>query len=234
VIVRPSTAPFPPDPQEPIAVYVDLVERVASSAWAVLGSWGELADGGAVEADSKAWCERLLHAPFDPHRGAKATRTVHRATDATFDLVRFSLLAEGLAVEITESVKFVLVRIAPDAGFDAGADEAASAAAIAQLADRVLVTRGEAIDASGEAVPYAWDLLYEPPLADGTRMSSAPEADPMALPIWSARLDGGLARGVPFFLAHKLHASGDGRVIMLSGRHWFDGKCWEPYARVTR
>jgi hypothetical protein len=42
--------------------------------------------------------------------------------------------------------------------------------------------------------------------------------------------DGSIEGGRLYFLGFKRYA-GTGRIVILDAQHWFDGKCWAPYAR---
>lgn len=48
------------------------------------------------------------------------------------------------------------------------------------------------------------------------------------MPSWASRLDGGIRAGHLYFFCFKRRQSGDGSLILLNSRHWFDGQAWRP------
>ncbi|MBI4703942.1 MAG: hypothetical protein HY744_22770 [Deltaproteobacteria bacterium] len=223
---------LPSGPLETVARYLALVDAAAPDGFVPLASFADLEDGAAVERDSQLWAGRFFRPEASPWRdGLAVTRAAHRARSTTQDLLRHGYRLEELQIAVFESAAFVLVRIA---GPLPGAGDDATAAAIARLADRVLARSGAYDDVFGQRVPYEWRFQYQAPLGEGARLSTAPDADPMVLSSWAARVDGGIHRGELFLLGYKARASGDGRLVFLDGRHWFDGKCWEPYVGRSR
>jgi hypothetical protein len=231
-IMNPSSEPFPPGTQDSVAYYTALVDRVKPASWRPFSSFRQFLDAERVEHDSRQWAERLFRPNTSPYRVTPVQRTVHHATDDTFDLLRHAYRVKVkdrvLGLEVLESVEFVLVRVAPEGGLVSGG-EAALASDIADIANSVLRMEGSAVGPMGEDEPYVWSFQYERPLGEGSRFSTAPAAEPLMLRTFAGRLDGGIRGGVPFFLAYKIHPRSGGRLIALNGFHWFDGKCWEPY-----
>jgi hypothetical protein len=231
--VIPAHDSFYPRALEVVDGYLAVVDRVPAGGFTELRSFDELPDGAGVERDSRTWAKRFFRPAASPYAdGADVKRYAHRAVEGTFDLLWHMVTVEDeLDVAVIESVKFVLVRVHPRSGPVLSPDEAATATAIAALADRVLAMTGTAPGPFGGAQPYRWTFQYQQPLGDGARFSTAPDADPPVLASFTERLDGGIHHGHLFFLGHKVR-SGDGRIVSLDARHWFDGQCWRPYAAV--
>jgi hypothetical protein len=236
-IMNPSSEPFPPAEQERIAYYAALLERVKPNSWQPFSSFRNFPDGERVENDSRQWADRLFRPNTNPYRVTPVQRSVHHATKDTFDLLRHAYRVKvkdrWLGLEVFESVEFVLVRVVPERGLLSGA-EAALASDIGDLANSVLRMEGSVVGPTGQDEPYVWSFQYERPLGEGSRFSTAPAAEPLMLHTFASRLDGGIRRGVLFFLAHKIHPRSGGRLIVLDGFNWFDGKCWEPYENGPR
>jgi hypothetical protein len=230
-----TSHPFPPGAFEATEKVLAMVDPLDPAAFVDLARFDALADGAAVEQDSRSWAARFFRAGADPYDATPAPkRTVHHATADSADLLRHELRLGELGLAITESVRWVLVSLhAPDLP-QLGADDNALAQAIADLAEQILHTAATCTDPFGQVAKYQWTLQYEAPLREGARFSTAPLAEPRLLRSYSERLDGGLQHGRPFFLGHKARPSGDGRLVFLDARHWFDGQCWEPYARSPR
>jgi hypothetical protein len=230
-----SSQPFGPECFTTTNDYVAMAVGLGASAFMELPSFEGLQAGAAVEQDSRRWAERFLRPAVSPYGPASnVRRSVHYASGTSFDLVRHELYVGDLGLEITESVRFVLVRVLLPPATWLERSEAEASEAVDTLAEQILVTPGTAPDLFGQANDYRWSLLYEPPIRDGARFTTAPAADPAVLRSYADRLDGGVEGGTLFFLGFKAHASGDGRLIFLNGKRWFDGKCWEPYERSPR
>jgi hypothetical protein len=230
-----TSQPFPPGSFETTETYVGMVASLGPGAFVELTGFDALADGAAVEQDSRRWAARFFRAEASPYREQPAAKhSVHGASADCFDLIRHELRVGELGLEITESVRFVLASVRAPNLPPLGANDNASAQAIADVAEQILVMAGTHHDPFGQPAKYQWILQYEPPLRDGSRFTTAPGAEPSLLQSHAERLDGGIHGGVPFFLGYKARGSGDGQLVFLDGRHWFDGKCWEPYERRRR
>lgn len=215
--------------------YVSLVDNVPSNGFVKLTSFDALEDGLRVEANSRRWAERFFRYEASPYReGVAVLRFVHHGTSRTYDLLRHVYTYKNVAVEVTESVQVVLIRLHPvDDGEILRENDEASAGSIAGLTRRILALSGRYVDQFGQTHTYQWAFRYKPPLGEGSCFTTNPDVLPVPglLRSWAERVDGGIAKGKLFFLGYKNHLSGDGRLIFLSGRHWFDGRCWEPYVK---
>ena len=226
----PTSGPLPVDGLGLFEQFVEDLARAEANGFTPLASFDDLGDGPGVRHDSEVWCDRFLTPEANPWRdGADTERSVHPSTDDLDDmLLTRCALDEELAIEVVESIEFILVRLQPLVPV-LGASASQTDAAVEQLADKVLLRAGSGSTATGEEESYRWDFHYFPPLDDGTRFSSAPDAFPMNLPGWWSRLDGGIESGQLVFFGPKKRTSGDGRMVFLNGRAWFDGSCWDPY-----
>jgi hypothetical protein len=230
-----TSQPFPPGAFEATDKVLALVDPLGPAAFVELPRFDVLDDGATVEQDSRTWASRFLRAGANPYDATPAPkRTVHHALANSADLIRHELRLGELGLTITESVRWVLVSVQPPNLPPLGVDDNATAQAITDLAEEILLMAGTVADPFGQVAKYQWTLQYEAPLHDGSRFSTAPLAEPRLLRSYAERLDAGLLRGVPFFIGHKARPSGDGRLVFLDARHWFDGKCWEPYERSPR
>lgn len=229
--MNPSASPLPLDGLGPMEQFLEQLALAEAAGFAPLASFDELSDGGGVSLDSRTWCGLFLGSEANPWRpDVEPERHVHRASDAAADLLLTRCpVDEELELEVIESVEFLLLRLVGTPAVP-GASEAETDATIESLADRVLARSGSGTLSSGQAEPYRWEFSYHPPLADGTRFSSAPDEWPVTLPGWWSRVDGALDGGRLLFFGHKKRASGDGRMVFLDASAWFDGTCWDPYA----
>lgn len=187
----------------------------------------------AVAVDTMPAVAQSKSPPVPYREGTTVQRFVHHATPDTCDLLRHVYTFENITMEVTENVAFVLIRLRPLAGKILKGNAEASAGSIAGLARRILNFSGQYMDASGQSHAYQLTFKYKPPLEEGSWFTTNHDALPVpgVLRSYVERVDGGLANGRLFFLGYKTQLSGDGRLIFLSDRHWFDGKCWEPYGR---
>ncbi|MEE2829146.1 MAG: hypothetical protein VX498_08155 [Myxococcota bacterium] len=211
--------------------FLAMVQGVDPASFVPLGDFSEIKDGAQVEMDSQQWCAALLQEAWGPWvDGADVERAVRPGDDSAHDLLRQCWSSdEDLKLETVESAQFLLLRAKEGSEPVLGANDNDTSLRVDAFVDRVLRRSGEFTDAFGQSTPYRLELHYHPPLADGSRFSSAPEADAVVLPHWTGRLDGGVEGGLPFFILHKKHVSGDGKMLFLAGRGWFDGSSWATY-----
>jgi hypothetical protein len=204
--------------------------EAAKSSLALLTGFDLLADGAGVELDSHTWAENFFQPAASPwFEGCKAERLFAKGGAAHHDvLVHRYTLGDDLQIDVTESVKSLLVRVGLLSGDLLEGGDTTAAGRIAALADRVLLRAGEA-DFLGESRPYRWVFQYQPPLAEGSRFSTAPDLFSPMFQTWADRVDGGIDRGQVVFFCTKHRSSGDGQMVSLRGRGWFDGSCWDPY-----
>jgi hypothetical protein len=230
-----TSQPFPAGAFEATDKVLAMLARLAPDAFVELPRFDELRDGAAVEQDSRTWAARFFRAGANPYEATPAPRrTAHVASADSADLLRHELGLGELGLTITESVRWVLVSIHAPNLPELGANDHATAQAIADLGEQVLLMAGTHRDPFGQVANYQWTLQYQAPLREGSRFTTIPLAEPRLLRSYAERLDGGIERGLPFFLGYKARPSGDGRLVFLDARHWFDGECWEPYERSPR
>lgn len=228
---------FAPDGDEVVRAFLEAVDRVPAADFTRLGGLDELDDGAAVERDSRAFCARFLRPEASPWNDAlEVKRYAHRSSGPTIDLLwhAYASADDELDLGVIEGAKQLLVRVHPRTLPLLGATDEATAENVDAIAELVLTTAGQYDDPFGQSLPYDWELQYRPPIRDGSRFSSAPAEDPYGLSSWATRLDAGIHVGSLFFLLHKVRVSGDGRIVSLDDRGWFDGSCWEPYGVIQR
>jgi hypothetical protein len=230
-----TTQPFPAGTFETTDKYVGMVDAIDPAAFFELTGFDAFGDGVAVEQDSRAWAERFFQPAASPYRPEPIVRhSFYFASGPSFDLLRHELRVGELDLVVTESVRFVLVSVRAPNLPALGSNDNALAQAITDLGEQILVMNGTSFNPFGQSSKYQWTLQYEAPLREGSRFTTAPQTDPALVQSHAERLDGGIQRGLPFFLGYKARGSGDGRRVFLDGRHWFDGKCWKPYERSPR
>ncbi len=227
-----TSQPLRAGPLNTVSQYLALVDNVPVGGFIPLSDFNELDDGDGVELDSETWLERFLIPEASPYRrDVKVVRYIHSATLSTHDLIWHGYtIGDDLEVAVIESVAFVLIRLNQVDTPLILSDDEQTTENITRLAERVLQHSGTYIDAMGQDLSYSLTFHYNPPLVDGSRFTSGPDRDPNILPNWVDRVDGGIHKGGLFFLGYKVHGSGDGRLIFLSGRDWFSGECWEAYS----
>ncbi len=197
----------------------------------LLENFSDLPDGDRVKRDSQTWSTGLFQEKYHPWiEGIRVDRRIRHADGDVDDLLihRWKPVP-GLQLELVESSTLLMVRPGPETPEQDLETGEYTAATIDTLADRILRRSGEYDGAFGDLHRYQWDFHYFPPMREGSRFSTAPGTDPEMLAHWTDRLDGGIESGKPFFVAYKKHVSGDGRLIFLSGKGWFDGSDWNPY-----
>ncbi len=213
--------------------FLSTVDRATENGFEDFSGFEGLDDGAAVELDSRDWAERFLRPESNPYAdGVEVKRYVHHATSDTDDLIWHGfVINEEIGVTVIESAESYLIKLKSHQGTLLGQHDAESEALIQGLTQPVLALSGTYDDPFGQILEYRWTFVYDPPLREGSRFTSGPGVDPFVLTSWTDRIDGGIRGGELFFHGYKVHGSGAGRNVSLSGKHWFDGKCWEPYDR---
>ena len=212
-----------------VGAWLNMIDR-AEGAWIPHPDLASLADGSAVKQDSEKWCGTFFKTEVNPHlANPTATLTVHEATADTADLIRYDYGASGMRLRVYESVDFAVLRI-EEADVDIlKLSQDKRSAAIAAVAARLLA---KPATANGGAVARAsWPFKFPQSVEDGSRFSTDASQEPLTMPSWTSRVDGGIHAGHLYFLCFKTRQSGDGRLILLNSHHWFDGQAWAPYER---
>jgi hypothetical protein len=222
---------------------IALVDSGQADGFAEFPGFDTLQDGVAVERDSKKWLGLFLRPEANPYENDFLVyRYVHQATPQTYDFLwhafnigyRFDEIDDFLQVVVVESVEFILIRVTPVNIPVIQATLEDTERFIDTAAQYLLPLSGTFNDSFGQKNAYQWTFQYAPPLDEGVLFTTDPIADPYMLSSWTKRVDGGIHNGALFFLGYKVRTSGDGNIISLSGRHWFDGSCWKPYESITR
>jgi hypothetical protein len=225
---------------EKLAFWQKAFDEMKAQQWRPLPSVKSLPDGARVELESRRWSARFLRLPFDPWRTtAPVERLAHDATADTPDALqsRFAVRDDSAAdgppsqymVSVIETTYCLRVDVAQEGmNLSALRSEGQRAEAIANLAERVLPMRGTFEGGMGQPIPYEWSFQYDS-LNEGAHFSTSPNTDVVWMKHWTDRVDGGIHGGRVFFTGYKKWVSG--RIVILDPGHWFDGKCWEPYAR---
>lgn len=213
--------------------FAAVVERATELGFESFSGYDSLDDGDAVELDSRMWAQRFLRPDASPYQeGTEVRRYIHHATTETDDLIWHGFVVDNsIEVTVIESAESYLIRLKPTQGTVLGRHDTESESLVEGLAESVVALTGTYDDAFGQQVSYRWTFVYDPPMREGSLFTSGPDSDPFVLTSWTERLDGGIKDDVLYFHGYKVHGAGDGRNVSLSGKHWFDGKCWEPYDR---
>ncbi len=206
------------------------IERKAM--WPLSG-FERLPDGKRVEDDSRRWTSHFLTDDANPHRpGQRARRTFLCASADWPDVLRHELSISYddivLDIQITETARWLRADIARR-DFDLREmPEPRRAAAIAWMFARVLRLRGVHRAPDGRDAAHAWTFLHGR-LDEGARFSTAAGVDQFTMWSWSDRVDGGVRGDHVYFLGFKHHQPLNGRMVVLDGDHWFDGRCWPAH-----
>jgi hypothetical protein len=131
-----------------------------------------------------------------------------------------------MGLRLYETVDFVLLRIEEGGENVLKVSQDKRRDAIAAMAG-LLLNPPPALKAGR---PQAtWPFEFAGMIEDGSRFSTDASLEPLVMPSWASRVDGGIRAGHLYFVCFKKRQSGDGRLIMLNSHHWFDGKAWAPY-----
>lgn len=205
-----------------IGAWLNMIDR-AAGAWLPRPDLNALPDGAAVKQDSEKWCGIFFKPEANPHEANPAAALmIHHATADTADIIRYDYGSAARRLRLYETVDFALLSI-EQGGVDVlKLSQEKRPPAIAAIAGGLL----------NKPAPGAiWSFAFPQSIEDGFRFSTDASQEPQAMPSWASRVDGGIHAGHLYFVCFKRRQSGDGRLILLNSRHWFDGQAWAPYQR---
>ena len=163
-----------------------------------------------VRGDSTMWAERFLSQGANPHTGhVPVTFAFHLATVNTPDLLRYEYPVPPYELEAVESINFTLlmIRQRPEL-LDIG--PTARLSAIQSAIDTVLNVKD---------TDHQWTFQFPAALVEGARFSTNPGVDPLFLPSWTSRADGGIRHSLLYLLCYKKFFD---RANFRDIKDWFD------------
>jgi hypothetical protein len=228
-----SSLPDDPSATE-IAAWWTALAEAQRLGFEPFAGWEALPDGESVRREATTFAARVLSPAFDPWKtGGAVSHTVHRATDRTPDILRhrFAVRTAGAEarVVVTETALYLRVDV-EDRSLSSLLSPPERAMAVGRVASAALQTSGTRI-AREDRLPHPYELvfLHDAPIVEGSVFSTARQLSLRKMWSWPERVDGGVQDGRVYFVAfRKLERSGQWDVA-LDPKHWFDGKCWEPY-----
>lgn len=177
---------------ELVTGWVDSALRVPASAFVPID---DLARTGKIAAASRQWSARFFAPAANPHLVTPKPRwSVHLATPTSFDLLRHAYDVGATRLDVLEARSFTLVRALGAAAPILALPDGDHLAAVNALAASILRVRGD---------EHAWTFDAASPLADGARFTTDRAVDPLSMPSWTSRADGGIRGGDVFFLLYK-------------------------------
>jgi hypothetical protein len=199
-----------------VGAWLRMIDR-AGDAWVSQKDLSTLPAGAAVQQDSETWCGIFFKPEFNPRAASPPSAiATHSATADTADIIRYDYRSKGLHLLVYETIDFALLRI-DDPQVD-----------VLQLSQDKRAAGIAAAAAKFINVPSAV-FQFPKSIEEGARFSTDAAQEPVIMPSWTSRIDGGVHAERLFFLLFKTRQSGDGRVILLNSHHWFDGEAWAPY-----
>ena len=199
-----------------VGAWLSMIDR-AGDAWVLQKDLSTLPAGAAVQQDSETWCGIFFKPEFNPRAANPPSEiATHNATADTADIIRYNYRSEGLHLRVYETIDFAVLGI-DDPRVD-----------VLQLSQDKRTAGIAAAAAKFINMPAAV-FRFPESIEDGARFSTDAAQEPVIMPSWASRIDGGFHAGRLFFLLFKTRQSGDGRVILLNSHHWFDGEAWAPH-----
>lgn len=221
--------------RETVRQWLQGLERAEQSGFVPLLRLRELADGASVENESRLWAGRFLSPLASPYsKGTKVVRSTHAATSDTFDVLRHEYRALGKSLVLRETASFAALEIAGAGDDTLKLKPRDRPESIHQLVDLLLASTGTHIGRDMQEERYHWRFLFPEEIVDGCTFTTNPDANVTWLWSWAERADGSIRNGRVHFILHKQREATDGRIVVLNMRHWFDGKCWDPYRGPER
>jgi|SRR5579872_4025713 len=209
-----------------IGAWLNMIDR-ADAAWIAPANFTALPDGASVHLDSEKWCRVFFKPEANPHAAVPAaTLAIHHATADTADILRYDYGSTRMHLRLYETVDFVLLRIEEGGEDILKVSQNKRRDAISAMAGLLLNPPPPAKAGGPETT---WSFKFAGMIEDGSRFSTDASQEPVVMPSWASRVDGGIRAGHPYFVCFKNRQSGDGRLIMLNSHHWFDGHAWAPY-----
>lgn len=209
-----------------VGAWLNMIDR-AEGTWIAQTDLTALPDGAAVQQDSEKWCGIFLKPEVNPHSANPAAAlAIHHATGDTADILRYDYGSTPMRLRLYETVDFVLLRVEEGGGQVLKVSQDKRREAIAAMAG-LLLTPPPPQKAGGSKA--TWSFEFAGMIEDGSRFSTDASQEPVVMPSWASRVDGGIRAGHLYFVCFKKRQSGDGRLILLDSHHWFDGQAWAPY-----
>lgn len=191
-----------------IGVWLTVVDRAAAGDWVALPDFDALPP--RVRGDSSMWSERFFTPAASPAAQAHAVRGFHRATALTPDLLRHEYPLGALRLDVVESINFFVVRV--------DGTPAILQVPVAERPDRVRAAAAAILRL--DADNHHWVFRLPAVLSEGSRFDTDEAADPLYLPSWESRVDGGIHDGRLYFVCYKKFFE---RASFRDGDRWFDG-----------
>ena len=194
--------------EELIRIWLNVADRAEAEGYRNVN--GIAALPARVRGDSSLWSERFLSRDSDPQYQKTGVQIgVHLSTADSPDLLRYDYRLDSRRLSIVESNNFMLIRIAePPAPLNSSQSTLreyveAAAASILNIRD-------------GD---HVWRFQFPDQIREGTIFSTQQTTDPLFLPQWTERADGGIHNRVLYFLCYK-------KVLQNAGyddiKNWFD------------
>lgn len=193
---------------ELVTIWLSSIDRASRKGFVPLASLKALPDN--VRGDTSLWSERFFTSEANPyHQTSGVKYSYHLSTDDTPDLLRYEYEVKWLGLEVIESSSYALIRVRQRVNFHDLKQE-----------DRVsLVNRTAQVLLNMQDEHHKWDFRFPDAIADNSRFSTDPTADPIVMSSWMSRADGGIHRGDLYFLLFK-------RIPERAGyrdiQRWFD------------
>jgi hypothetical protein len=190
----------------------------------------ELSDGERVEQDSRQWAGTFFTLVANPFNQSLPVRLlINPARQDSVDVLRHQYAAAGKTLKVDETANVILITV--DEPFFLMKSEEEKHAAINAAAALLLNVTGTMVANNLADAPYQWTFEFPARIVEGTHFSTNPLENPSRMWSWAMRLDGGIHDGRLYFLAFKQREQTSGRLFILDGQHWFDGKCWDVLRR---
>jgi hypothetical protein len=232
-VMRQETS-LPDDPSaSEIASWWTTLAEAQRLGFEPFAGWEALPDGASVRRDATSFAARVLSPAFDPWRTDGAvSHTVHRATERTPDILRhrFAVLTAGAEARVVVTETALYLRIDVEDRPISSLSPPERAMAVGRVASAALRTSGTRI-AREDRLPHPYELvfLHDAPIAEGSVFSTARQISLRRMWSWPERVDGGVQDGRVYLVAFRKFERSGQWDIALDPKHWFDGKCWEPY-----
>ena len=201
---------------EVVTTWIEAIERVPPQGYLPVSDFETLPK--LVRGDSTMWAERFLKPEASPHaRGATVQWEAHLSTADTPDILRHRLRVGPYGLDIAETINFMLIRVIQTPRLLELGEEARPAAVRAAALAILNLQDSE----------HTWVFQLPARIVDGVLFSTNPDADPLHLPSWKDRADGGVHRQTLFFLCYKKFFD---RAGFRDIQRWFD-ESWRSHAR---
>ena len=195
---------------ELIRIWLDSIDRVSRKGFVPLADFKTLPD--AVLGGTRLWSARFFTPEANPtHQTNGIKYSYHLSTADTPDLLRYEYEFKSLNLEVIESSSYTFVRVRQRPG-SADLKQNERVGFINRTATMILNMRDE---------NHNWEFQFPSAVADDTRFSTDPNADPIAMTSWESRADGGIRNGDLYFLLFKKIPD---RPAYPDIQRWFDNR----------